>query len=144
MATRSSVSSASTRFARAILRADGMVCGVSGVLLLAGALPISRFLGLGSAVSLVAIGALFLPHGIGLFLAANKTPIERRSLLMHALENTAWVVGSVALLVSGRPTLTTGGKWAVALVADVVAIFATLQFFALRRGDASDARTANA
>jgi hypothetical protein len=61
MVTHSSVYPASTGFARAILRVDGLTCGISGVLLVAGARPISRFLGLDGAVSLVVIGALFLP-----------------------------------------------------------------------------------
>jgi hypothetical protein len=40
---------------------------------------------------------------------------------------------SVVILVTGWPPLTTWGKWIIALVADVVAIFAGLQFYGLWR-----------
>ena len=44
-----------------------------------------------------------------------------------------WVLGSVALIFSNQIPLTVAGKWAVALVADVVALFAVLQYVGVRR-----------
>ena len=118
---------------RTILRADGMLCGASGALLLAGARPISAFLGLDNALSIAVLGALFLPYAAGLVWLAGRPQLPRREVLATAVINTIWVVGSAGILLSGVPALTTGGKWAVAVVADIVALFAAAQFYALWR-----------
>ena len=49
------------------------------------------------------------------------------------LMDIAWVVGSALLLFTGWVSFTTAGWWAVLLVADVVALFAILEFVGIRR-----------
>ena len=44
--------------------------------------------------------------------------------------NALWVLASAVILFTNWLPLTTGGWWAVALVADMVAIIAGLQFYA--------------
>jgi hypothetical protein len=44
----------------------------------------------------------------------------------------AWVVGSAFILFLPVVSLSTAGKWAIAIVADIVLVFAIWQFFALR------------
>jgi hypothetical protein len=44
-----------------------------------------------------------------------------------------WVVASYAILLAGRPALTTAGSWSVGILAEIVALFAVIQFVGLRR-----------
>ena len=44
-----------------------------------------------------------------------------------------WVLGSVLLIFTDLVPLSIGGKWTVALIADIVALFAILQYVGLRR-----------
>src|SRR4051812_23815765 len=107
-----------SHLARAVLRFDAATCAASGVVMIAGARPVSRFLGIGSATALVVLGALFLLYAALLFVAADREQVERRAVLLPAIANSAWVVLSVVAIAEGTPTFSTGGKWAVALVAD--------------------------
>ena len=53
---------------------------------------------------------------------------------MIAVElDVVWVVGSAVLLVTKALPFTPVGVWAVAIVADIVAIFAIVQYLGLRR-----------
>ena len=49
------------------------------------------------------------------------------------LADAAWVAGSLALLLSGIAPLTVMGKWLIAILADIVGIFAVLQYIGLQR-----------
>jgi hypothetical protein len=121
------------RLGRLVVRADGFLCAAMGALMLAGAGPISAFLGLESLLPTVLVGGLLLPYGLGLIWLANRPTIERAMVLTPAFLNVLWVLGSVAILVGGTPSLTPGGWWAVALVADGVGLLALAQFYAARR-----------
>ncbi|MFQ5695930.1 MAG: hypothetical protein ACE5HB_08070, partial [Terriglobia bacterium] len=63
-------------------------------------------------------------------------PARWQVWLIIALD-VLWVAGSFGLLASPPPEMTTGGKWAIGMVADVVGVFAILQFIGLRRMTAS-------
>ena len=66
---------------------------------------------------------------------ANRDPIPRAGSLAVALANVAWVIASVAALVSGALDPTTGGAVWVIAQALVVEAFATVQLYA-RSGSA--------
>ncbi len=51
----------------------------------------------------------------------------------EVLLNVAWVVGSYIILFTNWASLTNAGWWAVAVVADIVTIFAVVQYVGLRR-----------
>jgi hypothetical protein len=44
-----------------------------------------------------------------------------------------WVIGSLILIFTSLVPLTTSGKWAVAITADIVTVCAILQYIGLRR-----------
>ena len=73
-----------------------------------------------------------------LFLAAGQNTVDRRHGILATILDIGWVVGSVAILLTGWPALTAAGKWTVALIAEVVAAFALWQAYAMgllgRRG----------
>ena len=120
-------------FARMALRVDGLVSGASGVALIAGARPLGAFLGLDRPPALVAVGGTLVAYAAMLFLSARREELERRALVTPVALNVAWVLASAAILLSGVFGLTTGGRWLVAAVAEVVALFAAAQVFALWR-----------
>jgi hypothetical protein len=120
-------------FLRRVLQADGLSSGISGAALTFGAGPVGAFLGLETTWVLVLIGILLLVYAAALFYAAAQERIERQFLAAVIALNVAWVIGSGVILLTEWLPLTPGGWWAVAVVADAVAIFAALQYYGLRR-----------
>lgn len=133
MATCSAAFPAGIDLPRAVLRADALVCGATGLALLVGFRPIGEFMGLGASLPLAILGVGLLPYAAALWWASTPETVERRAILVPAVLNVAWVLASAAIIAGGAPALTTGGKWAVALLADVVALLAIAQFALLRR-----------
>jgi len=93
------------------------VATVSGLTLIAGAVPITSFLGLGSPLILLVIGALLLLYAASLFVAAARRTIDRQTGFLYATIDGAWV------------PFTAAGKWSVGLAALVVSAFAGLQIY---------------
>ena len=123
------------RLLRAALTGNALFSAVSGVTLVALAGRLPGWTGIGSAALFAAVGAGLLPWAYVLFSGARgKGPLALKSLGRLAIAgDLIWVLGSIILLVARPVTLTTAGVWGVALVADVVALFAFLQFVGLRR-----------
>jgi hypothetical protein len=117
--------------ARLALQADGALCATMGVGLLAGAAPVADFTGLPLAVPVV-LGVGLIPYGVGLIALARRRA-TRGSLLTIAALNLAWVIASALLLLTGAASLTTGGSWAVGIIALIVADLAALQLYAARK-----------
>lgn len=115
------------------VRANSLFCAGSGAGLLLAARPLSGWLGLPWPALLGGLGAMLVVYGALLWRVSAESPLPAaRARIIIALD-IAWVVGSAALLLADQPGFTTAGKWAVAVVADIVALFALVQFIALRR-----------
>ncbi|RIK36830.1 MAG: hypothetical protein DCC55_26125 [Chloroflexi bacterium] len=79
------------------------------------------------------LGVLILPFAVGMgWLALRVADLRSAGRVILALD-VAWVAVSVVLLLTGWLPLTDAGWWTVALVADVVALFAVLEYLGLRR-----------
>jgi hypothetical protein len=120
-------------FLRRTLLANSLFSAVSGVVLTFDAQPIASFLGLDIPWILVGIGISLLFYAVGLFQTAVREPLNRLLAITAIVLDTAWVVGSAVILFTNWLPLTTPGWWAVAIMADLVAVFAALQFYGLRR-----------
>jgi hypothetical protein len=120
-----------TNLARLALQADGATCTAMGIGLLAAAAPVADFTGLPIAVPIV-LGLGLIPYGIDLFVLARRRA-TRRTLLTIAAANIAWVVASALLLLTDFASLTTGGNWAVGIIALFVADLAAFQLYAARK-----------
>jgi hypothetical protein len=120
-----------TNLARLALQADGALCTAMGVGLLAGAVPVADFTGFPLAVPIV-LGLGLIPYGIELFVLARRRA-TRGTLLTIAALNIAWVIASALPLLTGVAALTTGGNWAVGIIALLVADLAALQLYAARK-----------
>ena len=133
MVAKTTTQHSTSHLLRRTLQANGIFSSLSGVILIAGASPITAFLGLKMPIVLIVVGIVTLLYAVSLFLTAARPSIDHRSGMMYALLDSAWVIASLVILVTGWVPLTTEGKWAVGLVAVIVAIFAELEYLGSRR-----------
>ena len=122
-----------TSFVQRALQVDALFSGLSGLALSLASGPISAFLGVDAPLALVGVGLGLLAWTALLLLKVAPSPVNPTLLWLVIEGNVLWVIISGLILFTGWLPLTTSGWWAVALVADVVAVFAVLQFYGLRR-----------
>ena len=80
------------------------------------------------------IGASLLAFSGFLFYLANRDSIAKPIVLAVIAADALWVGGSWLAIAAGLTS--GGGTWAVAGVADIVALFAILQWLGLRKAEA--------
>ena len=78
------------------------------------------------------VGFALVPYGLILRVAAASPAFDRRVALFATVGDLAWVLVALVLLVVPN-TMSTGGKWALAIVSLAVLDFAILQLRELRR-----------
>lgn len=123
----------STSLLRRALQGNGLFSVLSGLVLLLGAGPLSTFLGITPALALSISGVILLLYGADLLYVARRDPPRRALAWAAVVLDVLWVVGSALVLWQGWLPLTTAGRWAVILVAEVVGLFAIAQFVGIRR-----------
>ena len=106
---------------------------VSGLALALGSGPLAALMGLPDSTVLLVMGVILIPYAYFLYRGAIQQPIAGQFAVTVILLDIAWVTGSLILLASGLVPLTTVGKWGIAIIADLVALFALVQFLGLRR-----------
>ncbi len=116
---------------RRVLQANSAFSVISGVTLVAAAAPISRLFGVGQPAILIGVGVLLLAFAVGLFLNSRREALNETEVVTAIAMDAAWVAGSIILI--GLGVLSTAGNWAVAILADVVLLFAILQAIGFRR-----------
>lgn len=120
------------RFLRRVLVADAITCAAMGALLLPGAGPLERLLGL-PATLLVSAGMSLLPCAAFIALVATRDTLLRSAVAAIIGLNALWVIGSILLLTSAGLGPTALGYAFTIAQAAVVAIFAELEYVGLRR-----------
>src|SRR6184192_3412031 len=73
------------RALRNVLRADGLLCGASGLVLLVGAQPVATMLGVGAPASVAAIGSGLVLYGRALLWRARRERVEVRPVVTAAV-----------------------------------------------------------
>lgn len=117
---------------RKSLQLDAVMSGAAALLLLFAAPPLSRLLALPEDLLFWA-GVLLVPFVMMLLMIAARTTLSRLLLIDVILLNAGWVVLSFALLASGWVSPNLLGTAFVSLQACAVALFALLQFAAMRK-----------
>ena len=121
------------RLLRRALQTNALFSAISGAGMLLAAGPVARLLGLGGTLPIMLLGAdLLLFAAWVAYESAQPTLRVRRARVILALD-IAWVVASALILVLDPFGFSTEGKWAVAAVADIVAVFALVEYLGLRR-----------
>jgi len=113
------------------LTGNALFSVISGAAILLANRWLVKFLGLPDQVSLALLGISLLVYAILLWLNARKAKIKIAGAWVAIVMDVVWVIGSYALIVVFR--FSVGGKWVVALVAELVLAFAVLQWMGVRR-----------
>ncbi len=116
---------------RGSLRANAAFSAVSGAVLSAGSGPVAGALGLDDSRIPLAVGLALLGFAALLVALASRAQIDVR-LAMHVVwADLAWVFATLPVLWLGL--LSPLGAIAAVIVADVVLLFALLQYLGVRR-----------
>jgi hypothetical protein len=116
---------------RKALLANASFSTLSGLVLIFAERWVVRLLGLPETINLITLGISLLVFAAILVLFARKTPIKLLDAWIAVLLDAAWVIGSYPLLFVVR--FSSSGKWVVGIVAEVIMVFALLQWLGIRR-----------
>ena len=94
---------------------------------------ITSFLGLSASWVILALGVGLIFYGWQIYSAVRKESINTEFAKFAIYSDLIWVVLSAILIFTGLVAFTTPGKWAIAIIADIVLVFAVLQYVGLRR-----------
>ena len=117
---------------RRALLADAGISGGTGALLAAGADPLSGLLGLPSGLLFWA-GIVLLPFAAILVYLGTRARVSPAAAWIVVGGNVFWALASLALLATGWVAPTMLGYAFTIFQALVVALFAELQYFGIRR-----------
>ena len=120
---------------RIALKLDAVVTGANGVAYLALAGVLDGPLGM-PAGFLRGVGAFLVVFAACVAFTATRPAINRQAVYAVIALNVLWVIDSIALVALGWYDPTTGGSVWTILQAGVVAGFAGLQAYAIRRTSA--------
>ena len=88
-------------------------------------------MGLPSSVNLLVLGAGLIVFAVTLMINAGKRQVKKSDAWIAVCMDLAWVLGSYVLIFT--VSFSTEGKWVLGVVAELVLLFAVLQFLGIRR-----------
>jgi hypothetical protein len=118
-------------FLRKALLGNALFSTLSGLTILFAQGWVLRILGLSSSVNLLILGVGLIVFAVTLVINARKPQVKKSDAWVAVLMDLAWVVGSYVLIF--LVPFSTKGKWVVGIVAELVLLFAVLQFVGIRR-----------
>lgn len=133
MTTQTSSQTDNATLLRRALLGNAVFSGVSGLALALAAGPLASLMGLPSPLILIVVGLGVLGYAAIVFRISTRPSISRAEAIFTVIADSSWVVGSLVLLLTGWVSFTPTGKWLVAIAADIVAVFALMQFIGFRR-----------
>ena len=115
-----------------VLHTNAVFSATSGLFFLIARHPLAEFLGTSTAVMNI---LAFVMFGYALLIALNifRPAIKRGFVLFTVLGDSAWVIGSILLLILPIFSFSGDAKWAIGITAICVDILATLQFLEWRK-----------
>ena len=120
-----------TKLLRRALRGNGIFSTISGIGFLIAAKPIANLIGIDYPAIIAGIGISLLLFAGALFYNAARKEVSRMEATLAVAGDLAWVAGSGVVIALG--ILTPSGNWGVAMIADIVLLFAIFQFVGIRR-----------
>jgi hypothetical protein len=118
-------------FLRRALMGNALFSTLSGLTILFAQGWVLRILGLSSKLSLLILGVALIIFAATLVINARKQKVKTADAWMAVWMDVAWVIGSYVLIFI--VPFSTEGKWVVAVIAELVLVFAVLQFVGIRR-----------
>jgi hypothetical protein len=116
---------------RKALTGNAVFSVVSGVAILFANRWVVKFLGLPDTVSLALLGSSLIVYAAILWFNAHRRKIRITDAWIAVIMDAVWVVGSSVLILV--VPFSVGGKWVVALTADLVLAFAIVQWLGIRK-----------
>jgi hypothetical protein len=113
------------------LRGNALFSMLSGVAVLLANRWLVQFLGLPDKVSLAVLGISLMVYAGILWLNARRPKIKILDAWIAVIMDAIWAAGSYVLILA--VPFSVAGKWTVALIAEVVLVFAILQWLGIRR-----------
>lgn len=123
---------AGTQFLRRVLLGNTLFSALIGVFLIVDAALVASMLHVPGRI-LTVLGVLIVLAALEMVWFATRPQLDLRFVKLILALDCAWVLVSIVLLLTELLPLTTGGKWTIGVVADIVALFALLEFLGLRR-----------
>ena len=127
------MSKSNSSLLRYALYGNSIFSFVSGVIFLLFSKAMAGFLGLSASWIILVLGLGLIVYGVEIYLAARSEPVNRDIAKFAVYADLAWVFGSAVLIFANLVPFTDAGKWAIAIIADIVLVFAILQYVGLRR-----------
>ncbi len=124
--------SAKRRLLRTAILADSVFCDVMGFALLLFNQRIGAWVGL-PPLAVAITGIVVMLWAADLFIFGRRDPMPNWLPYVVIGSNTAWVIATIIVLAAGLLPLTVAGKWSLAVLGDMVGLFAVLQYVGLRR-----------
>lgn len=118
---------------RRVLLGNALFSALTGAVCVAAAPALSRMMGVTQPAVWVGLGMALLFFAALVAWAALRVPDIRPYGRLIFWADVVWVAASVLLLITGLAPLTPAGVWVVVIVADLVAVFAVLEYIGLRR-----------
>ena len=118
-------------FLRKALMGNALFSTLSGFTILLAQGWVLRILGLPSSVNLLVLGAGLIVFAVMLVINAQRQQVKKSDAWIAVCMDLAWVLGSYVLIFI--VPFSTEGKWVVGVVAELVLLFAVLQFLGIRR-----------
>ena len=115
-----------------VLHTNAVFSFTSGLFFLLARDPLAEFLGVSMTIMNILALVMF---GYALLIAANlfRPEIKRGFVLFTVVGDSAWVLGSILLLILPIFSFSSDAKWAIGITAICVDILATLQFLEWRK-----------
>lgn len=117
------------------LRGNAIFSTLSGAAALIAAPTLSTFTGITPPAVFYVLGIVLLIYAVDLWWVSSKDPIDMRFAWAAIILDILWVLGSVFILFFGLLPLTVAGRWTVFFLAEIVAIFAIIQYIGVRRAN---------
>jgi len=118
-------------FLKKALMSNAAFSGISGLTILFGNHWLVKLLGLQEKVSLSVLGVGLIVYAILLALNARRPEVKISDAWVAVVLDAVWVAGSYVLIFV--IPFSVAGKWIVALVAELVLLFAVLQWVGIRK-----------
>jgi hypothetical protein len=116
---------------RKALIGNAVFSTLSGLTILFAQKWVLRILGLSPDLSLAILGVGLLVFAATLLINARRSQLKKSDAWIAVCMDLAWVIGSYVLIFV--IPFSTGGKWVVGMIAELVLLFAVLQFLGIRR-----------
>ena len=117
---------------RRALKANAIFTSLSGLALLLLSDPIGGLLGYSNAIFYQILGIGFIAFAGYVYYLSQREEVDVKGSYGIVLADGLWVIGSVIVLLA-FPAMPVAGKWAVGFIAEIVLIFAILEFIGVRR-----------